>query len=792
MGRRRRSTLKHFIPRRVPMKRHALLLVGLALTLSACAKLETSNPGITTSGAHSVMVGQTLQLTATTREASDTGYSWESEDPSIATVDDAGLVTGVSAGETGVKVVGAQSRLEGGHAVVVIAPSASTDAGVNPDQVPYFVAWSGSPHADTTAEAFTHWNAAGNVPTTCARCHSSEGFIDYLGGDGSLAGRVDAPGKTQSVVRCETCHDSAASSLTAVTFPSGKQVTGLGEEARCMVCHQGRAAGKDIDAQIADAGVVGEDTTSPALGFTNIHYYPAAATLFASQAAGGYQYANQVYDTRFRHVPNFDKCNECHDAHTTRVRWDECATCHPGVTDVTKAWNIRQIASRNQDYDGDNNRAEGIYFEIQGLREKLLASLQRYGAERSQPLCYGDTHPYWFRDTDKDGTCSAAESVAANAFASWTPRLQKAAYNYQLSKVDPGAFAHNAKYIIQLLHDSTQSVNQGLAVPFDTSLLVRNDPGHFNGASKAARNWDSSEAVQAGCSRCHSGAQGYRFFVQYGVGQSVPETANGLECSTCHENFEPTYDVFVPAKTWLPDNTTVNLPGQDNLCANCHIGRASKATIDTALAAGGTPRFQNVHYLPAAGTREGTLARIGYEYPSKTYAGRLTHMGGVQCTSCHVPGGTNHTFKVADVWNARCETCHADQSAAEQIRNVHLQDYDGDGNTTEPLKAEVDGMAARLLTAMRGVTGNGLCYNGEANPYFFKDTDKNGTCSATESVSANAFAPFTPALVQAAHNYQLSQKDPGSWAHNFNYIGQLLFDSTENLTGAPPTNLIRP
>ena len=192
------------------MKRHALLLVGLALTLSACAKLETSNPGITTSGAHSVMVGQTLQLTATTRESSDTGYSWESEDPSIATVDDTGLVTGVSAGETGVKVVGAQSRLEGRHAVVVIAPSTSTDAGVNPDQVPYFVAWSGSPHADTTAEAFTHWNQAGNVPTTCARCHSSEGFIDYLGGDGSLAGRVDAPGKTQSVVRCETCHDSAA------------------------------------------------------------------------------------------------------------------------------------------------------------------------------------------------------------------------------------------------------------------------------------------------------------------------------------------------------------------------------------------------------------------------------------------------------------------------------------------------------------------------------------------------------------------------------------------------------
>ncbi|MCP3145328.1 Ig-like domain-containing protein [Pyxidicoccus xibeiensis] len=776
-----------------PLPPRLLGLIPWMLVLAACAQLESDTAAVTTEGPHSVLVGASIQLTATTRDAKDPGYTFESENPALATVDATGLVTGVAVGETAVKVTGTKSRLTARHVVVVTAPVASPDGGVPPDQVPFFTRWAGSPHADVSAEAFSHWNEEGSVPTACAKCHSTEGFVDYLGGDGTAPGQVETPGRVQSGVRCEACHNSAASSLTSVTFPSGKEVSGLGAEARCMVCHQGRAAGRDIDAQVADAGVSGEDTASPALGFTNIHYYPAAATLFASQAAGGYQYTGQVYDTRFRHVPGFDKCNECHDPHSTQVRWEACSTCHPGTTDVTKAWNIRQIASRNQDYDGDGDRAEGIYFELQGLREKLLAAIQRYGAERAQRLCYGNAHPYWFKDTDGDGACSQAESVATNRFASWSPRLQKAAYNYQLSKVDPGAFAHNAKYVIQLLHDSTQSLNTALAVPFDTSLLVRNDPGHFNGASRAARNWDSSETVQASCSRCHSGAQGYRFFVQYGVGQSVPETANGLECFTCHENFEPTYDVFVPARTWLPDSKTVNLPGQDNLCANCHIGRASKATIDAALAAGGALRFQNVHYMPAAGTREGTLAKIGYEYAGKTYAGRLTHTGGVQCTSCHVPGNSNHTFRVADTWNQRCENCHADQSAAEQIRSAaHLLDYDGDGNTTESLKAEVEGMAARLLAAMRAVTGNGICYDGEANPYFFKDTDQNGTCSPAEAVSANAFAPFTPALVKATHNYQLSKKDPGAWAHNFNYVGQLLFDSVEDVSGAAPTNLVRP
>ena len=66
------------------------------------------------------------------------------------------------------------------------------------------------------------------------------------------------------------------------------------------------------------------------LGFTNIHYYPAAATLFAGRAKGGYQYAGQVYDTRFRHVDGYDTCIGCHDPHSARPKIDACATCHAG------------------------------------------------------------------------------------------------------------------------------------------------------------------------------------------------------------------------------------------------------------------------------------------------------------------------------------------------------------------------------------------------------------------------------------------------------------------------------
>src|SRR5665647_1360164 len=59
--------------------------------------------------------------------------------------------------------------------------------------VPFQDAWAGSPHADATAEAFRHWDTASpvEVPTSCARCHTPTGYMDYLGADGSAVGVVD-------------------------------------------------------------------------------------------------------------------------------------------------------------------------------------------------------------------------------------------------------------------------------------------------------------------------------------------------------------------------------------------------------------------------------------------------------------------------------------------------------------------------------------------------------------------------------------------------------------------------
>ena len=325
-------------------------------------------------------------------------------------------------------------------------------------------AWLASPHADSSSEAFTHWDEDGEIPGSCAVCHSSHGIIDYINGPMSTPGVIDHPVALGSRVDCVACHSAASASLTAVPFPSGVLVDGFGASAICTVCHQGRASTQTVDA--ATTGIE-DDTVLGDLRFINVHYAPAASVIMGSVTQGGFEYPGKVYKGQFMHVPDLNTCTQCHDPHTLEVQLDDCTTCHQG------AERLADIRMSRPDFDGDGDTAEGISDPIQTLHTRLGAAIMTYAAEvLDKPVAYNvSAYPYFFNDTDADGAASDTEAVYPNRYQNWTPRMLRAAYNYQLVAKEPAIYTHNPHYALQLLYDSLESLAE--QVELDLTGLSR-------------------------------------------------------------------------------------------------------------------------------------------------------------------------------------------------------------------------------------------------------------------------------------------------------------------------------
>ncbi len=643
-------------------------------------------------------------------------------------------------------------------------------------EVPFLEEWTGSGHADAEAEAFIHWDeeSPAEVPTNCAKCHSTTGYLDFLGADGSEAGVVNVAPPVGTTVECVACHNNVTLTKTSVVMPSGIELTGLGDESRCMECHQGRQSTVSVNAAITNAGV-DDDAVSADLGFLNIHYYAAAASKYGTLAKGGYEYEGKSYDGNFAHVDEFDTCIGCHDSHTLEVKLEACSSCHTGATSIEDVRNVRMPGSL-VDYDGDGDMEEGIYFELQGLKEMLLAAIQSYADEvAGTAIAYNPaTHPYYFIDADGDGVAGDDESDAYNA---WTPRLLKAAYNYQTASKDPGAYAHGGKYHIQLLYDAIEDLNTALSSPVDLSNAHRIDHGHFAGSEEAFRHWDEEGEVPGSCARCHS-AGGLPIALQNGLpaGTSVAQPlSNGLQCDTCHNDLN-TFTIYEVAQVEFPSGAMIDSGDpQMNLCMQCHQGRSSKSTVDERTAEAEADAvveglgFINIHYFAAAATLFGNEVQGAYEYDGKEYVGRNQHIEEFDsCTECHNTHALEVEFEA-------CGDCH-NVAAKEDLVAIRESrtDYDGDGDTAEGIAGEIETMNEALYAALQdyaaSTIGTPIVYNPVSYPYFFTQAEER-------------YTTWSPRLLKAAYNYQYAQKDPGAFAHNGAYVMQVLYDSIEDIGG---------
>ena len=284
-----------------------------------------------------------------------------------------------------------------------------------------------------------------------------------------------------------------------------------------MTCHQGRSSGPAVDAAIAAAAPATDDTVSAALNFQNIHFFPAAATLYAGRAKGGYQYAGPGLRRplpprrRLRHLHRLPR--PAHDAGQVRRLRRLPHRRHRRrrrARDPDDVVGRHRLRRRRQHQRGDLRRARrparqaghgdpDLRFGARHadlLRRRQLSLLVRRRRRRRQLLGRRGGDRQRVRQLDRRACCAPPTTTR------WPARIRARSPT-----------TRSTSSSCSTTRSPTSTARWSAKV--DMSKATRTDFGHFNGASEAARHWDQDEQVDATCSSCHGGEDGFRFYVQY-------------------------------------------------------------------------------------------------------------------------------------------------------------------------------------------------------------------------------------------------------------------------------------
>ena len=652
-----------------------------------------------------------------------------------------------------------------------------------------------------------HFTVTGHNSGSCARCHTSGGFKDFVGADGTASavatvayGSAVPAGQSNSGIdatvafteqsfQCNTCHNpvtepigSAGTWTEQKRFASGNLLTLDASSAICAQCHDGARPGYEVaqltlqlnglvtdatpDARLTTytngAGVAGQNANT----VVRAHYVNAAATFYGEEAGGYYEYTNYAstrkkmnYTGRNQHG-GLGKCTSCHNAHTGELPADldiaaRCGDCHFDELTGLPVQNFMQLEESRQygfegDIDGDAI-PEPLKAELAGMGAALRVAIEAYAANVAGTAICAYNNRFYVRSSETVACGTTPNNAAYNAF---TPALLRAGFNYLMWENDTGAWAHNPRYVIEILYDAIWDLNRGLLAagrsPVSTGVK-RAFRGHFGGSedpspyaaltyhgsvdqNSSNTPWASFDGFTSGaCYQCHggeAGLQAYLTAMPAALTNTVITPASkvtAFECTVCHENVGPGErfdDIRVPATVYFPPQknsagdagqvqfAAADMPRYFALCATCHSGRENMASITKKIGTRTDTDFvlsvTNPHYLGSAALIMGTDAKAIYEYPGRTYAGRGPFWTantngdapgphgsphGAACVGCHLPKGTAHTFEVdidRDVVPGQTQTC----------AQCHRITPYGDFRLPED-EVNVDRLAAALLVELQ-------------------------------------------------------------------------------------------
>ena len=266
-------------------------------------------------------------------------------------------------------------------------------------------------------------------------------------------------------------------------------------------------------------------------------------------------------------------------------------------------------------------------------------------------------------------------------------------------------------------------------------------------------------------------------------------------------------------------NGTYAITGCANGTANvakAYVG--DELAVSWAVFAAGT---KNNHDIQSAARVYGGEAHVGYEYAGQSYAGLPDHNGDkASCMNCHSPILSRHTMEVEktyDVGGCGGNGCHDSAlhgglaAAAPAVPYSTFQSpsrnlttglgYDNNAGTQtlgDELGSFADnlGVAAAKYFMAKGIkqAAKDPCWNLTTNVLRQANAGNvTAICDGTESTNWATTNAMDPKLIRAWYNMSFYTGDPGAWAHNFDYIAELMYDSARDLGGdAAVATLIRP
>lgn len=318
----------------------------------------------------------------------------------------------------------------------------------------------------------------------CQHCHTSTGAKNYLNdpvaynsavlafkadqalatptgvpspNDYSYLGDLTNPTHGREMIQCWACHDYNQGSLRApgaikVTYldSTGTEVTfpDDGDSNVCISCHTGRNNGQNIKDNF--------DATKN-FGSYNSHYLSAAGTIYKTT---GYEFTGQDYSNPAYYEHDLIGVN---DYEGTGTR-GPCVTCHM-QDDATGHANHRyspfELDANNEPIDNTPSQICAVChngthawtpakFAVQadGYAQALTVLADTLAANG---IYYGPGYPYFYSD-----------AALTTRYTGWANAdTLGAAFNLNLLKNEPGAFAHNRYYAKRLIFDSLDYLDNG-------------------------------------------------------------------------------------------------------------------------------------------------------------------------------------------------------------------------------------------------------------------------------------------------------------------------------------------